>query len=753
MRVRFKPSRFKLRRVAKKVCQFVLGTIFGMPEATLFTLTEKEAKTGFCIFGGAGFGKTRLLQQLLRELTLQGEGWTWIAPENDAGEELLAFLTYHHKELGLRRDQIYYLQPDEAPIAFDPFEYPIDPNDPHPNSDHKYHCWFHSRIKDLVLIITRKQGETEDDAQKMVRLKRWLFNVLYAVGIRQADGSHLTLNDAIALLTPSHPEHERLYQRVQPFLDHAVRADFEKLRSTKDQRKQEDWVESTINRLREIDSPTMRLVFGGYGKSFDFKSLILNRGILIASIGKTNFYHPDEAQVYAALLIRKINDVVRTIPKQERVRHWLTIDEAQNFLGEDLVNMLKECRKYLLHIGLCVQQLDNLQKREIDLVPTVLGICSMRVTFRQKFHEHADIIAKSLCFPLFVFKELIHTVERHGGYEWVTVLSRNFSRSQSSSLSLSAGQSRSSSRGRSEGKSDAVNNSLTHGKSEGTSITASRGNSFMEGRSVTFSQGESDSLSNTKANSSGTTDSHQTSRGTSLTDSHNQGTSLTTPPNARRHTQGRSEARNSGTAENQNSSSGTSLTNSSSHSVTTGTSKQRSRAKGASKQEGNNESLAVGSNGSHSRSKSVGHSRTRSSSVSESQSHGTMSSVTVGQVDGETKGFSLAPSPLAIVERHEQPTGRLEKSVPDQIAEHTQTIMTLPPQYCLVALDTDQKAFVMRVANVLDPFEERGCTPRYREAMINAFKQWMYARHDCYVLPNHNPPVPPRQSSKGPGLT
>src|SRR5205823_9282026 len=121
-----------------------------------------------------------------------------------------------------------------------------DPDDPYGDPDFSYRSWFNTKIKDMVGIIIRQQGETESEAQKMVRLKRWMFNALYAVGVRQDEaGTHLPLRDCFALLNPADPRHEELYHRVEAHLSDEVRADFEKLRHTKDARRQEDWVEST----------------------------------------------------------------------------------------------------------------------------------------------------------------------------------------------------------------------------------------------------------------------------------------------------------------------------------------------------------------------------------------------------------------------------------------------------------------------------------------------------------------------------
>ena len=136
------------------------------------------------------------------------------------------------------------------PFESDPFEY--QPED----TEAGYLNWLHNKIQAMTRIIVRQQGESEEEQQKTVRLRRWLYNGLYAVGVRQdAAGTHEPFSNILILLDPKHPNHEEVWQRVAPFLSEDVRADFDKLRAAKDPRKQQELIESAFNRLLRFLGP------------------------------------------------------------------------------------------------------------------------------------------------------------------------------------------------------------------------------------------------------------------------------------------------------------------------------------------------------------------------------------------------------------------------------------------------------------------------------------------------------------------
>lgn len=649
-------------------CFLNLGSINGSGSPQ-FRISEELLKTHLAIFGGTRYGKSKLLELICRELILNRRGFAFIDPHSDTADDLLGFIAAHSKEFPLIKSKVQFLKPVEMPFSFDPFRYHPGGDD----SDFGYRCWLHTKIKDITKIIVRQQGETEDEAQKMVRLRRWLYNVLYAVGVRHdASGKHLPLKDVFILLNPQDPEFPAKYKQVRLLLSDEVRADFEKLRRTKEAKKQEDWVESTLNRLRDILSPLVKLIFNLESPSIDFHQIIARGEIILASLGKTPRFHDDEALAIAGLIIREISEAIRTVDREKRSQFYLFIDEAHNFLGDDLIRLLKESAKYKLSFGLAVQGLDNLQKGQVDMVPAVLGQCGIRITFRQQFHEHAETLAKSLCYTMLDFTELLHEVDRHDGYDFIVTQSESFGDGVTDSVQYGIGKSWQTSESESwgEGITDSESESVGIGETEGTTISdgtshtdqtgttdqvgQSKGVAISDGKTV----GESSHLSHGTSEqtghsvgvtASGTLSAQQThGDGTNYSDARSHGESAQEGTNKLKaigHSQHEdSQTRNENQSTALSSSNGTTTNESNTSGMTTSDSKTvgQTVSSGTTETNSNNQ----GSNQSVSQGISTSKSQSLSTSAQEGNSHADASSSADSVSKSVAKSKSLTRSQM-----------------------------------------------------------------------------------------------------------
>ena len=772
-----------------------------------FQTTEQLLKSHLAIFGGTRMGKSKLFEHLCRQLMRHGRGMAFIDPHSDTADDLLAFLACHREKLGLLRGRIHYLNPFERVFSYDPFHYVPDSTDPLTLTEPEtaYRRWFSAKIKDVVRIITRKQGETEEEAKKTVLLQRFLYNGLYAVGVRlDSSGRHLAFWDLWAILNPNHPSHEGLYYQVAPHLEEQVRLDFDTIIRPLQRQpaRLNEFLNSTINRLRAYFSPTTQAMLSGRGQPIDFRRIIATNGVILAPLGKRPGFHQEEGQVIAGLLIREIADALMMCPREKRRQFYLFIDEAQNFLGEDLQQLFKESAKYKLSLGLAVQSLDNLQRGEIDLVPTVLGQCGIRITFQQQYQPHAEELAKSLCYPLLDFTELLHEVDRDDGYEWVGTESH--SRSLQSSVSHQVGVTRSyslqlgSSWGSSYSHSDSANFSVNSGESDGLGVS----DSDSQGTHVAFTKGDSrgESTSVSNANSVGGAVSEQESSGTgeqfsstnsvgggrTHSESEGEATGISDSTSRTRSeslSRGRGEteypsghaskSKNEQTGQTSATSDGHSATNQKSHTSgtslseqwheanTIGHSVQRSGSRGNSSnwnhtvgdaqsvQTGENQSVALGSSSQKGRTTTANSSRTRGFAFgiggadtvgiqqSSSRSHGIGEGISDTEGHSESVGESVTYQlvPLKRTRVDVQRTGQLEISVNDQVARHTQQIMCLDKQTCLVAIAEYHTALAIRVDNVTDPFEDQGSLPAWKDRRVAGLKRELYSRQPYFLPP------------------
>ena len=677
-----------------------------------FRAEEELLKTHMAVFGGTRYGKSKLFELICRQLLMRGQGFAFIDPHSDTTDDLLSYLAFHAKDRSFICKRVRYLKPDERLFSFDPFRYHPSPSVPEGNSEFRYRTWLNTKIKDVVKIITRQQGETEDEAQKMVRLRRWLYNALYAVGVRQdAEGTHLPMSDAFILLNPQHPRHSDLYDLVEPFLEDTVRSDFAKLRATRDPRKQEEWVESTFNRLRDILSPLVQRIFNLEAPSIDFHEIVQGNGIILASLGKTKYFHEDEALTIAGLLIREISEAVRTVERARRRQFYLFMDEAQNFLGEDLIRLLKESAKYKLSVGLAVQSLDNLQKGDIDLVPSVLGQCGVRITFRQQFHEHAEVLAKCLCYPLLDFTELLHDVDRDNGYDFVLMPSESVGRGDNSSLSYGRTESTNKGTARTQGITRSTQESESEARSRSETESETSVESYSHGESTT----EGKSIGSSRQHTTGRTQDGSETSGTSQSQTlgHQQalGLEISSTEGEQRSTTSREGV---------------------SESDSVGESETYTKTHSKSQQWGESQSEGHASTRGKTVTKGQGQGEAIADSTSENKSTGESESASLSKGRSGSHSMTLALTPLHKTRREFQKTGKLDRSISDQTAEHTHMLQSLEKQHCLVAVASLNSTFVLRVDDVRDPFDEQIVSPEWRCRQIQQLKEAIFERHPCF---------------------
>jgi hypothetical protein len=181
--------------------------------------------------------------------------------------------------------------------------------------------------------------------------------------------------------------------------------------------------------------------------------------------------------------------------------------------------------------------------------------------------------------------------------------------------------------------------------------------------------------------------------------------------------------------------------------VSTGVSRGRARTEN----EGDNWSQSVNEGESIGSGTNEGQGRGRSSSyqtsVSETDGYGTMSSVTIGTSTGTTTGKSFTPTSQARVRVEEQDQGRFATSVDDQIAQFAAEMMQLEKQHCLVSVDSNKTAFLLRVADVLDPFVETELEI-WREKSVHQMKKQIFDRFPFFFHPRLTKPLDPAGQEK-----
>lgn len=454
-----------------------------------FLLHEEDLWTHALVAGKSGKGKTKLLELLQRYLMSRGCGFTLIDPHGDQSEDLLAFARYLMARKG-RDDvlpKIHYLEPSyEQVFCYQPFLF--RPAQPIPDAQYEaaHRSWLHTKVRAVMEVLQRKQNQSGFEG--MPRLERILTDVLTGVGSavrgKGSKARRLPLSDALVLLDVYHDRHADVYECVAPKLDGDLRSDFQRLQMLA--KRSPDAVlretESTMNRLRSFLSPVVKGIFCDQVESIDFRSIIQNGEILLVNLRQTNYFSADQSQAIGGLFIHELLSAALNEPRETRKRHYLIVDEAGEFIGEDIGRALAIMRKFLMPIILAIQNLSTLVKGETDLRPRVLSQCDTIITFQQRLPEDTEILTRVIGTGNLDFRKHYQVMDRPDGHEFMTM--REYARNFTWSNSWNNGFSVSRSQGRSL--------QVSHSEAQGNAVA--NGDQWSSDQATTKSSGETENI-------------------------------------------------------------------------------------------------------------------------------------------------------------------------------------------------------------------------------------------------------------------
>ena len=264
------------------------------------------------------------------------------------------------------------------------------------------------------------------------------------------------------------------------FLPDETHADFDKLLSEqRNPHRQEQWVESTINRLRKILGPLVETIFDQRAPSINFKEIIQKGHLLLVNLEETEYLSAEQARVIGDLIISEMMMTARHIPEGERREFFLFIDEAERHLAEDLGMAVAESRKFKMSLILIFQDLSCLTKGELDLGPKVLSQCGIQITFQQQNPEDVELLAKHFAYPSLDLTPLMDTRDRPDG----------FLRVPTRSVTFGASAQESASNGGSVSKTQTFSKQTTKSTSLATQQSSSFSEQQSDGSSKTWSHG------------------------------------------------------------------------------------------------------------------------------------------------------------------------------------------------------------------------------------------------------------------------
>lgn len=740
--------------------QFMLspGRIVEETSASL-RLTEQHLARHVMVAGGTGGGKSVLTRNVCRQLAAQGRGFTLIDPHGTTARGVAQDLAVR----GVDPARVHWIHPTaESSFCMDIFA-----GAPLGGSLAAYDDWLVATVDRAFGCIERNLSTADQEMQK--RKKRVHSNLGFCCGMG-APHNHAGYDKMLVMSNPDHPEFDAILERVRPL---AMRTEYGRnvmldmdqlaaMRGPKLAQAREKLTESCINTLRTVLKPNLQRTLRPRPHSLLQRDVILNRHFQLLNLKAPNFSR-EQANVLGGLvinsLIREAEAIADERAEEDRVPHYMIVEEAENFIGQDLSDGLGELRKCKLSIVLIFQNLGCLRRGNLDLVAKVVSQCGLQITFQQGDVEDIEYFAKafgygSLDFTPFRDKRIVPA-----GYDYV--LLPTVSEGQGTTVTDSTTATISKARARATGVTEAegINASvsralsLTHADGEAHGVSETRSDAYAFGRSS--SQGGSETETETESSAKGKThtdavnDSH--GRSGSAGESFKAGAYRELPAfadyGALDKTQTRSEAWND--AHGSSSADGTSETETKARArgETTqhneGETRTWTKTKGEGKSHVKNSTDGIGFTLGAMDGASKSKAKTASESEAEARADGTARAV--GATKNVTRGLAVAPLAKHVVEEFDS---GLKMSVQDQLAQVMKILASLPDRVVLVKCKGMDRPFMLRVHDFVDPYEEASRAGRivhvprsreWREHELNAYLDRVFAAHSYNFVPDQTP--------------
>jgi hypothetical protein len=365
------------------------------------------------------------------------------------------------------------------------------------------------------------------------------------------------------------------------------------------------------------------------------------------------------ARILGTLLINEY--YTAAVRRENRIPHYLYLDECQLYLTPDIARILEECRKRAVYLCLAHQTLSQLRDAGERIYGAVMTIPLVRVVLGGLPPEDAELMAQHLFRGTLDLQRAMprHLRKAAAGNELVWLQQR----SVTTGTNRSVGTTRSTGESASEGEAETKSTSKGITRSTGTSSSTTR--NWARSRGTAFTQSESTGThwSVTKGQSLSLT------KSTSSSESDQEGETKARGPapwpligdmETVSASEGRAASRTQGAARQETTSESRSKGGSKSKGTAETTSE--SDTEGGSDSTGTSEGLAKTHSAGNARTKS--RSKTKSSGTSTSTSEGTSCGVT----EGESQAY---------VTRYETQAGSLY-SLGDQIHMKGAAVGLLP---------------------------------------------------------------------------
>lgn len=328
------------------------------------------------IIGKSGMGKTTLLENMVIQDIVKGEGVGIVDPHGDFAEKILNFVPKERI-----KDVIYFSPHDiDWPIAFNVME-KVDPTQRH-------------LVAAGLLGVFKKIWPDVWSP----RMEYILNNCILAL-LEYPDSTLLGINRMLS---------DKDYRKevVSKITDPVIKAFWVDEFAKYTDRFMTEASAAIQNKVGQfISNPLIRNIIGQSKSGFDLREIMDGKKILIMNLSKGRIGE-ENSRLIGAMLITKIYLAAMSrvdVAEKERSDFYLYVDEFQNFATESFKDILSEARKYRLDLILAHQYIAQMDEKVQD---AVFGNVGTLISFRIGAAD-AEVLEKEF-EPEFAVQDLVN---------------------------------------------------------------------------------------------------------------------------------------------------------------------------------------------------------------------------------------------------------------------------------------------------------------------------------------------------------
>lgn len=311
----------------------------------------------FChwlICGQTGSGKSKLLEQIFRQLIRFGISFALIDPKNDTADDTIAWIAEEHERDALSPLTIRKLIVLDDNFAVDPLHVP----------DTITGLEYERRLESCIDWLARSCAriDHQPDFSQMPRRHRHSKNFLWMQGVRRGTKKPLGFGNILKSLQLIGTEAwDRIFEDTVRYLPEDIANDLRWLRSLP-ARDRAFFLDSSISGFRKILSPATLPIFAGRAKPISFQEIIARGQIVLCRFGERTGYSPEFGRVLGHIVFGGLLQAAAIV--RPKTPYFIAVEEANLVLGPDLLDGLRRARAFNLFIIVLGQSLSCFEESE-----------------------------------------------------------------------------------------------------------------------------------------------------------------------------------------------------------------------------------------------------------------------------------------------------------------------------------------------------------------------------------------------------